>query len=191
VPASGSLTQFANQKISIATACQWAGMRVFEGEGERKVRCPFGDVAHADGGVEASFRMYEEDNSAYCFACSKYWSPVGLMSEFWDCTRAEAAERMCKTAGITPPDWRERWEELQHPVPPDTASLAEALKRWCSRIYGPLWGVDQFEPRLAVPLMACLGVLPLVSSGQEADIWLHGCKLAMLPLLQEQGDERK
>jgi hypothetical protein len=161
-------------------------MDVCDGDGTRKTRCPFGEVAHSDGGVDRSFRMYEDTNHAYCFACLKSWTPVSLMAEFWDCKRAEAAERMCKMAGITPPDWRERWEELQHPVPPDTASLAEALKKWCGRMYGPAWEIDQFEPRLAVPLAACFGVLPLVTSQDNAGEWLDGCKLAMLPLLMEE-----
>jgi hypothetical protein len=181
----GRLIHLANEKIPIAQACQWAGMDVSEGEGQRKLRCPFGDYAHSDSGAAASLRVYEDTNHVFCFACARWWSPVSLMAEFWDVTRAEAADRMCQMAGITPPDWRERWDELQHPVPPDTASLGEALKIWCARIYGPGWETGQFEPELANPLAACLGVLSFVTTGEEGDIWLDSSKLVMLPWLKK------
>src|SRR5712692_2738036 len=118
------------------------------------------------------------------FACHKYWSPVGLMAEYWDCSRAEAAERMCRLTGVVPPDWRERWEELQYPVPLDTASLAEALKMWCGRVYGPAWVTAQFEAGLAEPLASCLGVLSLVTTRDAADEWLAACKGILGPLLE-------
>jgi hypothetical protein len=179
------LVTLANEKISIATACGWAGMPVSEGDGSRKIRCPFGDVVHSDGGVEASFRMYEGENGAFCFACSRHWTPVSLMAEVWDCGRREAAERMCQMAGITPPDWRERWEELQQPVPPDIASLAELLKAWCRRVRGPAWETEQFESRMAGPLASCLSVLSLVRTDEDAEAWFDGCKQVMLSLLHE------
>lgn len=182
----GQLIRLANQRISMATACRWAGMSVSDGEGSRKIRCPFGDISHSDGGVAASFRVYEETNSAFCFSCQRGWAPVGLMAEFWDCARAEAAERMCQMAGITPPGWRERWAELQQPLPPDRDDLAEALKQWCLRVCGPSWRVRQFDREVVAPLAACLGVLPLVTTDQEADEWLDRCQLVMLPLLAKE-----
>jgi hypothetical protein len=181
-----SLIWLANEKIPIAQACQWAGMDVDEGEGTRKIRCPFGDYAHSDSGAASSFRVYEDTNHAFCFACAKYWTPVSLMADVWDCSRAEAAGRMCEMAGITPPDWRERWEELHHPVPPDTASLAEALKTWCGRVYGPGWETGQLEPRVADPLAALISVLPLVTTDDEASTWLDSSKLVMLPWLEKE-----
>jgi hypothetical protein len=187
----GSLIWLANEKIPIAMACRWADLDVSEGDGTRKTWCPFGAVSHSDGGVARALRMYEDENHAFCFACGRSWTPVSLMAEFWDCTRPEAAERMCVMAGITPPDWRERWKELQQPVPPDTVSLAEALKTYCARIYGPAWEIDQFEPRLAVPLVACFDVLPLVTTAAEADEWVCNCKLLMLSLLKEEGDDHQ
>lgn len=185
---SGSLIGRANEQISIAQACRWADMDVSDGEGNRKLRCPFGRYAHSDGGAQASLRLYEDTNHVYCFACAKWWSPVSLMAEVWDCTRAEAAERMCKMAGITPPDWRERWEQLQHPIPPDTALLAEALKQWCARIYGSGWEMAWSEPQVADPLAACIGVLSLVTTDEEAGTWLDSSKLVMLPWLRREGD---
>src|SRR5712692_3099929 len=67
----GSLTGIANERISIALACRWAGVSVSEGDGSRKIWCPFGSVSHSDGGVERAFRMYEGTNSAYCFRVSQ------------------------------------------------------------------------------------------------------------------------
>jgi hypothetical protein len=186
VPPVPSLIKLANERISIAQACVWAGMDVSEGDGNRKIRCPFGVYAHSDGGVAASFRVYEDSNHAYCFAESRSWTPVSLMAEVWDCARAEAADRMCAMAGVTPPDWRERWAELQHPAPPDTASLAEALKRWCARTYGAGWETGQFELVLAEPLASCIGVLSLVTTDEQAAAWLYNCKLVMLPWLRKE-----
>jgi len=185
----GNLIFLANTKISIVTACQWAGISVSEGEGGRKTWCPFGLISHSDGGVDRAFRVYEDSNSAYCFSCAKYWTPVSLMTEVWDCSRTEAAERMCGTAGITVPGWRERWDSLQYPAAVDTASLAEALKRWCARIYGPGWETDQFDSEQADPLAACLGVLPLVTTGNDASAWVDSSKQIMLPFLQRRKRE--
>lgn len=183
---AGSLIGVANAQITITQACYWAGLDVSDGEGNRKLRCPFGDYSHSDGGAAASFRIYEDTNHAFCFACAKYWSPVSLMSDVWDCSRAEAAERMCKKAGVTPPDWKEHWAELQHPLPPDTASLGEALKMWCARQYGPGWSTGQFDSRVADPLAACLGVLSLVTTDDQAGMWLDSSKLLMLPWLTKE-----
>ncbi len=185
MPTPGSLIWTANEKIPIALACSWAGMDVSEGEGNRKLRCPFGEYAHSDSGSAASFRIYEDTNHAFCFACARYWSPVSLMAEVWDCARAEAADRMCKMAGITPPDWKQRWDELHQPMPPDTASLGEALKRWCARVHGPGWETEQFESGLADPLAACLGVLSLVTTDEQAAMWLDSSKLIMLSWLKK------
>lgn len=180
-----SMVSLANSGISIAQACRWAGMDIPEGYGNRKTWCPFGHISHPDGGVEAAFRLYEDTNSAYCFACSRAWSPAALMAEFWDCTRAEAAQRMCEMAGLREPGWQDKWEQLQHEPPPDTAALAEALKRWCARVRGPdAWESDQFDPRFAVPLAACFGVLTAVVTRKDAETWVDGCKVIMGPLLR-------
>lgn len=147
--------------------------------------CLFGHLAHPDGGLERALRIYEDTNSAYCFACAKAWRPVSLMAEVWDCTWAEAADRMCQMAGITEPTWQEKWEALQQPVPPDTARLGEALKAWCRRVRGPSWELEQTDAWFGVPLAACLGLLPLVTTDPEAREWLDGCKRIMGPLLRE------
>lgn len=182
------LAALANQRIPIAQALRWASVTASEGD-SRKLDCPFALVSHPDGGAERALRIYD-DNMAWCFACGRGWTPVRLMSEYWDCTSAEAAEKMLKLAGITPPSWRERWEELHQPAEPDRASLAEALKSWCRRIAGPDWDRLQFLPEVAVPLSDCLGLLPLVRTDREAREYLDGCKLIMGGILHGRGEAR-
>jgi hypothetical protein len=178
------MIQAANDGVTMEQACRWAEVEIPEGFGNRKTWCPFGHIAHPDGGTEAALRIYEDTNSCYCFACGRAWRPVSLLAEYWDCTRTEAAERMMKMAGITLPDWRDRWAALQYEPPPGTDTLAEALKTWCARMRGPSWEREQFEERFAAPLAACFGVLPAVSDARDAVEWLDGCKLIMEPLLR-------
>lgn len=177
-----SMIQLADSEISIVQACAWAGVDGASGDSRQKMYCPFG-VTHTDSGMERAFRVYADTNTAYCFACGRGWTPVRLMSEFWDMRRQDAAEKMCKLAGVREHGWQERWEELRQPRVPDRQGLAEALKTWCRRLRGPSWETEQFQPRFADPLGACLGVLPLVSTGGEADEWLYGCKVIMGPLV--------
>ena len=173
-----SQTTIANEQVSIAQACRWAGLDLPDGFGNRKTWCPFG-IAHSDGGREASFRLYEDTNSCFCFACARSWTPVSLMADFWDCGRAEAADKICTMAGIRQAGWQDRWDELRQPAVPNREALAEALKTWCRRVRGPSWETEQFQPRFSVPLAACLEWLPLVFTGRDADTWLDGCKLAL------------
>jgi hypothetical protein len=182
-----SLVQLANEQIGIDQACRWAGVEVPAGFGNRKTWCPFG-ITHPDGGREAAMRLYPDTNTAHCFACSRSWTPVSLMAQWWDCDRAAAAEKMCKTAGVAPPTWRDQWEELHRPAVPDRAALAEALKAWCRQVHGPRWSSDQFQPEIAVPLGQCLALLPLVSTAREADEFLYGCKVIMGSVLRGYGE---
>lgn len=178
-----SLTATVNDRVSIAQACCWAGLELPEGFGNRKTWCPFG-ITHPDGGAEASFRLYEETNSAYCFACARSWTPVSLMADFWDCGRAEAADRICRMSGIREPGWQERWDELHQPAVPNREALAEALKAWCRRVRGPSWESDQFRSEFSSPLGSCLSLLPLVFTGRDSEEWLIGCKKILLPVLR-------
>jgi hypothetical protein len=179
-----SMTTIVNERVSIAQACRWAGLDAQEGQGNRKTWCPFG-ITHPDSGMEAAFRLYEDTNSCYCFACARSWTPVSLMADFWDCGRPEAADKICKMAGIRPPGWQDRWDELHQPVVPDRNALAEALKTWCRRMRGPSWEAEQLQPRFAVPLGDCLALLPLVFTRNDSEEWLDGCKLVLNPLLKE------
>jgi hypothetical protein len=181
-----SIIQLANENISIAQACRWAGVEVPDGFGNRKTWCPFG-ITHPDGGIEAAFRLYEDTGGCYCFACARAWTPVSLMAEYWDCGRAEAAGKMCEMAGVTEQTWRDRWEALQQPQVPDHAALSEALKTWCRRVTGPVWEQAQYQDWVSEPLGHCLRLLPLVRTAQEANEWLDGCKAVMRPILERRG----
>lgn len=183
-----TLIQLVNDQVSIAQACRWAEVEVPDGSGSRKTWCPFG-ITHPDGGRESALRLYEDTNTAHCFACGKSWSPVSLMAEYWDCGREEAAGKMAQTAGITEPTWRDRWDEAHQPEVPDRAALAEALKTWCRRVRGPSWDLEQLTPRFSEPLGACLSLLPMVTTAQESADYLVGCKLIMGPILRG-GDDR-
>ena len=172
----------ANAKVSIDQALRWA-----EAEpGYGKLHCPFGPVAHSDGGVERSLRTYDT-NTAHCFSCKRTWTPVSMMSEWWDCSREEAAEKMLRLSGITQPGWQEKWEQAHQPRPPDLAALGEALKTWCRRMLGPSWEQEQFDPRLAVPLGHCLGMLSRVTTADEAEEWLNGSKSVMMTVVKLTG----
>lgn len=171
------LVALADEKVSIEQALRWAGVSAWEGQGG-KLDCPFALTSHPDGGADRALRAYP-DGMAWCFACGRGWSPVRLMAEYWDCTRAEAAEKMLKLAGITEPSWQERWSELHQPAPPDREALGEALKIWCARMAGPEWDRVQFQPEVSGPLAACLGLLALVSSSGEAETWFYSCKMVM------------
>lgn len=174
-----SKIRLVNEQVPIVVACRWAGMDIPEGWDNRKTRCPFGEIAHEDSGREAAWRIYEDTNTAFCFACGRAFAPVSLMAEIWDCTKAEAAEKMAVMAGIVEPTWREQWAALHEPRPVDRTSLAEALKQFCLRVRGPSWEYDQFEPYFSGPLADCLGVLISVTTDREAAEWLDGCKQIM------------
>jgi hypothetical protein len=181
-----SLVSLANEQVSISQALRWAGADVPDGFGNRKTWCPFG-VTHPDGGRDAALRLYEDTNSAYCFACARSWSPVKMMADYWDCGFAEAAEKMCRLAGIREPTWRDQWASLHEETVPDRAALAEALKTWCRRVRGPSWDFDQFDARFAKPVGDCLSCLPLVMTDRDAYTWLDGCKVILRPILEMRG----
>jgi len=179
-----SMTTIANDQVPIAQACRWAGLDIPDGFGNRKTSCPFG-IIHSDGGIAASFRLYEDTNHAFCFACAKSWTPVSLMADYWDCGRPEAAEKICKLAGLRGEGWQDRWDALHQPVVPDRAALAEALKTWCLRMRGPSWQVEQFQPEFAVPLGDCLSYLPLVFTRGDSEEWLLGSKQVLVTCLRK------
>ena len=81
----------ANRQVPFARACAWAGMEV-PGDvaaSGYKTYCPWGELAHDDGGAEPAFRVYSDHG--YCFACQEAFSPVKLCALAWDCTPEEAA----------------------------------------------------------------------------------------------------
>lgn len=175
----------ANEKVPIATVCRMLGVAVDDGVGRnRKVHCPFGDLYHSDQGLSPAMRVYPESNSAFCFSCSAYYTPVHLAARAMNVDQRTAAARLLDRIGYRPLDPAAAWQRVQRYEPPvDKALLAEALKIYCRRIE-PTWALRQFEPRVAATLTRCLRLLDLVRTDEDVQVWLAGCKEAMIREMQ-------
>lgn len=176
----------ALRQVSIEDACRMIGM---DETGGNKLHCPFGEFEHDDMGAATAFRVYD-DGHAFCFACWKRWDAVGLCAQQWECTRGEAALQMCKLAGVSvEEDWRDKWTALMQPGPVDTGSLGEALKRYCARIAGPAWQALQFEPAVRAAFADYIGLLSMVTTDADVQLWLGGAKHGMRCVIAERGGE--
>lgn len=172
----------ANEQVSIVTVCQMLGVDLPDDVGEgrsRKVPCPFGEMYHSDFGASPAMRIYPDTNSAYCFSCAVYYTPVSLAARAMDTNATTAATRLLDRIGYTPMDMAAIWQSARDYAPaPDKALLADALKTYCRRIC-PDWAKRQFEPGLSATLTRCLAILDLVRSDEEVSQWLTGCKAVM------------
>lgn len=178
---SGVIT-VANENVSIVTVCRMVGLDLpedVESSRSAKVHCPFEEVYHSDRGVEPAMRIYPESNSAYCFSCSAYFTPVGLAAQAMDINRRDAAERLLDRIGYRRPDLASAWQQASEFTPElDHALLAQALKTYCARVVGG-WSARQFEPNVAGRLSRCLNLLDLVVTDDDANLWLTTCKTVM------------
>lgn len=178
----GSTVAVANEQVPIVTALQMFGVELPDDIGtgrSRKLHCPFGDVYHSDQGTSPAMRVYPETNSAYCFSCAAYFTPVSLAAKAMGCSAPQAAEQLLARVGYRPLDLAGQWHEAKTYEPdPDKALLADALKTYCRRKH-PRWGQEQFEPEVAAVLTRCLSLLDLVKTAEDATAWLGGCKIAM------------
>ncbi len=181
-----SLIALANEHVPIVTACRLVGVDLPEDGGlarSRKTFCPFGELYHSDGGAEPAMRIYPDSNSAWCFRCAAYLTPVKLAAQAWDQDWATAAAVLLDRIGYRPPSLAERWAAAVAVVPaPDTTLLAEALKVYCAR-HDPQWSTDQFAPDVAGQLARCLTLLDRVGDDEDAARWLAGTKRAMRAFL--------
>lgn len=177
----------ANREVSITVACRLVDMNV---DGYAKTWCPFGDVTHADGGYDRAFRIYEDTNSAYCFACAEAYRPVSLIARARDISADEAAAVLLEHIGYVPENVDDRLDILlqEEEQPIDQESLASALSVFCSRI-APNWKHMQFDDAVATPYRKCLELLSLVSSPTDAETWLAAAKKKMTATLK--GQERQ
>lgn len=173
------LIAFADEKVPIEVACRIAGM---DGDVSysRKVHCPFGDIAHEDGGAKATMRVYSD--RAYCFEEKWLGTPVRFVARALDLPYVEAARYLLAQAGIRPPSWRQRWAELHQPVPADLNALGAALAVFCAGFPG--WEVRQFDGVVAAAYAACLQRLYLVTSVDGAAEWLAVCKNVMTTVME-------
>ena len=176
----------ANEQVPIATALRMLGVELpedFAMGRSRKVCCPFGEVYHSDHGVSPAMRVYPETNSAWCFSCSVYYTPVKVISQAMDVSFAVAATRLLDHIGYRPLDLAQAWRHASDFEPePDKALLADALKTYCRRVC-PTWAHRQFDPQVAATLTRCLAALDLVRNDQDVPLWLDGCKTAMRRVL--------
>lgn len=178
----------ANELIHIADVLTSLKVYVPEGirnGGNKKVYCPFG-FYHSDRGTTKAMRVYAASNTAFCFSCSKRYSPVSLAAAAWDCSWQSAAFRLLEDIGYKPKTLQERWDEAIVPVyvKPDTDALAEALKMYCSGI-SKNWSELQLQDSVAVKFNKCLNLLNCVKTDEDAINWLTKCKIIMKNLLEE------
>ena len=176
-----NLSDEANSRVSIFLVCGWIGVDVEAKDWGSSIKtyCPFGDFFHSDRGKEPAFRVYADTNSAYCFSCKKYFSPVSLYAAARDMTNKEAAETLLEKVGYKPPSAKGLWEEVRpKEAEPDTSMLNKALRTYCQRIC-PTWNKKQFEPGVAEILGKCLELLDVVKTMQDSDKWLKVSKEVM------------
>lgn len=178
---SGVVTE-ANERVPIASVLAMLGVELPDDFGLRnshKSRCPFGEIYHSDHGVSPAMRVYPDSNSAYCFSCSAYYTPVSLAAKGFDLDWRSAAIKLLDHIGYQPLDLAAQWRAaVDYRPEPDRALLAEALKTFCRRI-DPAWASRQFEPRIAATLTRCLALLELVHDASDVTLWLTRCKDAM------------
>jgi hypothetical protein len=178
----------ANDKIKITDVLTSIGVFVpstILNGGNKKISCPFG-FYHSDGGLSRAMRVYLASNTAYCFSCSKSYSPVSLASAAWDISWPNAAFRLLEDAGFKPKTLEERWAEATTPIhnSVDLIALADALKTFCSGI-SPDWTTRQLDDTIAVKLNKCLELLDAVKTDEDAAKWLQTCKMVMRKTLEE------
>ncbi len=185
-----SVITVANEQVSIVSVCQMFGLDLPDDIGtarSRKVACPFGELYHSDHGVSPAMRIYPDTNSAFCFSCSTYYTPVSLAAQAMGCTRTTAATRLLDRVGYRPLDLATAWRQARDYSPePDRALLADSLKTYCRRIC-PDWAHRQFDPQIAATLTRCLSLIDLVKTAEDAALWLRKCKFAMSQALGEEG----
>jgi len=177
--------KLANDRMTIVAACHEIGMWTPDVPGAMKMHCPFEDVWHSDGGRARAFRIYENTNSAYCFACQQYYNPVRLIALDRDISDEAAAEVILELTGYTEPSVEENWAKVTgHEQEFSTETLPEALKVACQRI-SPAWETRQFEEQVAARFRQCLGLLPRVKSEADATLWLDTSRKIMRNVLGE------
>lgn len=183
-----SAISVANELVSIIQVCRWLGVDVPEDVAygrSVKVRCPFGEFYHSDGGIEASMRLYPDTNHAYCFSCAYHYSPVSLAARAWDQRYQTAAATLLEKVGHKPVSLAQAWSEVvDQVVPPNRDSLAAALTTYCLRI-DPGWAEHQFTAPVAAVLDKCLALLASVDTDDQATHWLDVCKLVMRRALDD------
>lgn len=181
------LIDLANNQVPILEVCRWVGMSVPEGTPPRslKVHCPFGEIAHTDGGIAPALRVYPDTNGAYCFSCG-FFSSVWLAASIWNVRQVEAARMLLDRIGYQPVSTAQLWALAQVRPAPDTTALSQALRVFCERT-DAAWSRHQFEEQPAEILDRCLALLSYVQTSEQAEEWLCHSKLIMQRVLMQTG----
>lgn len=182
---NSSLISKANEVVDIYKVCDLIDMDFSGYYGSTaKLYCPFGNVVHIDGGSSKAFRIYSNTNSAYCFACSEYFSPVKLYATAKDVSYREAAEIILDLSGWVEETIESKWENLTKEVEYDTSSLPEVLDLFCSRLI-PSWSIERVETPYRENLAKCLEVIPKIKTQEQAIRWLEVSKSVMRKVINE------
>lgn len=184
---SSGLIRKANEVVSIHTVCEALGVDFSSYYGSRsKLYCPFGGVNHIDGGDSKAFKVYEDTNSAYCFACAQYYDPVSLYALAEDVTKESAAEALLEMSGWKEETFEEKWDRLSGGDNQgyDNSNLPEALNVYCARL-DPDWVVNQLEEPFSSAIARCNAVAARVKDAAQADKWLTTSKKLMKGLIDD------
>lgn len=163
--------ELANERMSIVQACASLGMDIYDFSiSSLKVYCPFGHLYHSDGGKSKAFRIYPASNSAWCFACNIYFTPVKLIAMDKGISELDAAEGILEATNYVAPDWESAWASVTAPRPIDRDALTESLKTACARLDHD-WETRQFEEPVALKLRQCLELLRKVQTEEDITKW--------------------
>lgn len=172
--------RIANERMTITEACRYIEMDLGDfSVASMKTYCPFGDLNHDDGGISKAFSVYPATNSAYCFACAMYFTPVKLVAADRDVPEFEAAEIILEHTGYVAPDFAARWDAavaVKNDV--DYDGLTNALKIACGHMV-PDWEDRQLEDEVAGTLQRCFSAAYKVTNDEEARQWLDITKTVM------------
>lgn len=182
-----NLIDIANTRISIHYVCRLVGVDIPDYGKESKsykVKCMNGELYHSDGGDDPSMRVYSDTNTAFCFRCQTSFTPVWMFASFHGITSRQAAKDLLDLTGYKTKTMKEQLEELYNKTlpPPDLPALATALKVYCSRVNKD-WQSLQFSKNISESLSRCLSALDVVTTSEEAEIWLERSKLYMKKVL--------
>lgn len=174
--------ELANGRMTIGEAFRRCGHSMPEAFGP-KLDCPWAYL-HADGGVGRSLRLYSDNNSSYCFACSERLDPVGVYRKTYDISVRAAAERILEETGYRPPTPERVWEEAlaYHPAP-DTQALAQALDMYLTDL-DPEFEQHALDGEVAHYYSAVLGLLSAVQTDEQASMWLLRAKEGMARIVK-------
>lgn len=176
------LIALANGRMTIVDAFRFCGHDIFEAYGA-KLYCPWGFLHH-DGGTTRAMRLYLDDNSSYCFACTERLDPVGVFRKTYDISAKAAAERILEETGYRPPTPEQVWADaLAYHPEPDRTALAAALELYLTDL-DPDFEEHALTGQISHYYTAVLELLPSVYTDSDAVLWLTTAKKAMAKILE-------